>query len=102
MFVFFPVTTSDLSNHNYPMSFSPCQDAIIPNLWQYWKIEKPSAAKKTNIAFEFKMTYRCAYNSLDLYMRVKLPLGSGYVDGEISSLEFNHGNREITIKGNLV
>lgn len=99
---FFPITSGDLDNHNYPMSFSPCQDAIIPNLWQYWEIEKASAAKKTNIAFEFKMTYCCTYNALDLYMRVKLPLGSGYVDGEISSLEFNHENREITIKGNLV
>lgn len=99
---FFPVTTSDLEVFNYPMSFSPCQDTINPdtNLWPYWEIEKPDPAKKTNIGFEFKLQYCCAYNTLDLFMRVLFK--DGVTVGEINSIDFDHATREITIKGNLV
>lgn len=97
---FFPVTAGDLRHVNFPMSFSPCQSGIVGNLWEYWKIEKPDAGKKTNIGFEFKLNYCCAYNTLDLYMRVLF--ADGVTEGEISSIDFDHGSREITIKGNLV
>lgn len=99
---FFPVTASDLHNHNYPMSFSPCADAISPtgNLWKYWEIEQPANGKKTNIAFDFKLQYCCGYNSLDLYQKVLMK--DGVTVGEIQSIDFDHYTMEITIKGNLL
>lgn len=99
---FIPITTSDIYNYNYPMSFSPCQDPISPtgNLWQFWQIEKPANDKKTNISFAFTLEYCCAYNALDLYMRVLFQ--DGVTEGEIKSIDFNYANRTILIKGELV
>lgn len=95
---FFPITLGDLSNYNFPMSFSVNANGVINNLWHYWDIEQPTNAKKTNIAFEFKLLYCCDYKSLDLYQSVKFENGD---EGEIDSIEFNFANREITVKGNL-
>lgn len=99
---FFPISASDLYNYNYPMSLSPCQDPISPtgNLWQYWQIETPDPAKKTNISFNFKMDYCCAYNSLDLYMKVLFE--DGVTEGIITSIDYEYSIRSIIIKGNLL
>ena len=97
---FFPITMSDLKHINYPMSFSPCQNGIANNLWNYWAIDMPIGGKKTNIAFEFKLNYCCSYNSLDLYMKVLFQ--DGVTEGEINYIQYDYQNRTITIKGNLI
>lgn len=92
---------------NYPMSFSPNQNfnpALGPaanngNLWQYHQIDVPSPSKKTNIAFEFTLQYCCEFSSLNLYQKVVMKNGD---IGEISSVEFDHFNRTINVKGNLI
>lgn len=100
----FPVFWSYL---NYPMSFAPNQNfnpslgpaSVNGNLWQYHEIDVPSPSKKTNIAFEFTLQYCCELSSLNLYQKVVMKNGD---IGEISSVEFDHFNRTINVKGNLI
>lgn len=95
---FFPILLGDLKNFNPQMSFSVDANAIQDNLWGFWEIERPSNAKKTNIAFNFKLQYCCSFNSLEIYQSVLFENGD---IGEINSIEYDFANREITIKGNL-
>ena len=85
--------------YNNAMSFDPDADSIEGNLWQYWEIEKADPSKKTNIAFEFKIEYCCAFNALGLYQKVKMK--NGWI-GEIDFIEYDYANREILIKGNIL
>lgn len=92
---------------NYPMSFSPNQNfnpalgpaALNGNLWQYHNIDAPNPSKKSNIAFEFTLQYCCEFSTLNLYQKVKMKNGDL---GEIHSIEFDHFNRTINVKGNLI
>lgn len=92
---------------NYPMSFSPEQNSIPApnpasnnrNLWQYHTIDVPSPSKKRNIAFEVKLQYCCEFSTLNLYQKVVMKNGD---IGEINSVTFDHYERTITIKGNLI
>lgn len=92
---------------NYPMSFAPNQNfnpalgasSTNGNLWQYHEIDVPSPSKKTNIAFEFTLQYCCEFSTLNLYQKVVMKNGD---IGEISSVEFDHFNRTINVKGNLI
>lgn len=95
---FFPITPSELRYYNYPMSFDPDAWAINGlNLWGFNQIDKPASNKKTNIAFEYKLQYCCAYNSIELYMSTLFESG----EGEINFIEYDYGTREVTIKGNI-
>lgn len=85
--------------YNYPMSFSPQQAGINNNLWQYHYIDAPSPNKKTNIAFEFTLQYCCEFGNLNIYQKVKMKNGD---IGEISSVTYDHFNRTINVKGNLI
>jgi len=85
--------------YNYPMSFSPDQNGLSLNLWQYHAIDAPSPDKKTNIAFQFKLNYCCDYGTLNIYQKVKMKDGS---IGEIEYVQFDHENRSITVRGNLL
>ncbi|MEF7427677.1 hypothetical protein V4W88_10075, partial [Pediococcus acidilactici] len=80
-------------------SFDPQADAIEGNLWQYWEIEKADPSKKTNISFEFKLEYCCAFNALGLYQKVKMK--NGWI-GEVEFIEYDYATRQITIKGNIL
>lgn len=95
---FFPVSASDLFNYNFPYSFDPDADLISSgNLWQFHSIDIPSASKKTNISFEYKLQMCCAYMSLELYMSTQFNTD----EGEINYIEYDFARREILIKGNL-
>lgn len=95
---FFPISASDLFNFNFPMSFDPDAEAIAStNLWDFHKIDIPSASKKTNQSFILKLQFCCQYTSLQLYMSVQLENDQG----EINSIEYDYATREILIKGNL-
>lgn len=85
--------------YNWPMSFSPDMNVINRNLWQWHEIDKPSPDKRTNIGFQFKITYCCGFNTLNLYQKVKFK--DGYY-GEINEILFDHENRSINVKGNLI
>jgi hypothetical protein len=92
---------------NWPMSFAPNQNfnpalgtqSVNGNLWQYHEIDVPSPSKKTNIAFEFTLQYCCEFSALNLYQKVVMKNGD---IGEIDSVEFDHFNRTINVKGNLI
>ena len=92
---------------NYPMSFAPNQNfnpalgpaALNGNLWQYHQIDAPLPSKKSNIAFEFTLQYCCEFSALNLYQKVVMKNGD---IGEINSVEFDHFNRTINVKGNLI
>jgi hypothetical protein len=100
-----PISTYYYSNS--PMSFAPNQNfnpalgaaANNGNLWQYHEIDVPSPSKKTNIAFEFTLQYCCEFSALNLYQKVVMKNGD---IGEINSVEFDHFNRTINVKGNLI
>lgn len=95
---FFPVSASDLFNYNFPYSFDPDADLISSgNLWQFHNIDIPSASKKTNISFEYKLQMCCAYMNLELYMSTQFNSD----EGEINLIEYDFARREILIKGNL-
>lgn len=95
---FFPVSASDLFNYNFPYSFDPDADLISSgNLWQFHNIDIPTADKKTNISFEYKLQMCCAYMSLELYMSTQFNTD----EGEINYIEYDFARREILIKGNL-
>jgi hypothetical protein len=95
---FFPVSASDLFNYNFPYSFDPDADLISSgNLWQFHNIDIPTASKKTNISFEYKLQMCCAYMSLELYMSTQFNTD----EGEINYIEYDFARREILIKGNL-
>ena len=95
---FFPVSASDLFNYNFPYSFDPDADLVSSgNLWQFHSIDIPSASKKTNISFEYKLQMCCAYMSLELYMSTQFNTD----EGEINYIEYDFARREILIKGNL-
>ena len=95
---FFPVSASDLFNYNFPYSFDPDADLISSgNLWQFHNIDIPTANKKTNISFEYKLQMCCAYMSLELYMSTQFNTD----EGEINYIEYDFARREILIKGNL-
>ena len=95
---FFPVSASDLFNYNFPYSFDPDADLISSgNLWQFHSIDIPTANKKTNISFEYKLQMCCAYMSLELYMSTQFNTD----EGEINYIEYDFARREILIKGNL-
>lgn len=98
---FFPISSSDCYNYNYPMSFDPDANGIgnAYNLWEFNQIDIPNDAKKTNIAFTFKLRFCCSFLNLNLYQKVKL---SSTFDGEINALEFDYQNQEIIVKGNLI
>ena len=98
---FFPISSSDCYNYNYPMSFDPQANGIGNryNLWEFHKIDAPNNNKITNTSFEFKLYYCCEFNYLNLYMKVKL---NDNFTGEINYLLFDHDKREITVKGNLI
>lgn len=85
--------------YNSPMSFDPLQNTLGRNLWQYHEIDVPSDDKKTNIAFEFTIQYCCEFNNLNIYQKVVMKNGD---IGEISSVIFDHYNRTINVKGNLL
>ena len=95
---FFPVSALDLFNYNFPYSFDPDADLVSSgNLWQFHSIDIPSASKKTNISFEYKLQMCCAYMSLELYMSTQFNTD----EGEINYIEYDFARREILIKGNL-
>jgi len=95
---FFPVSASDLFNYNFPYSFDPDADLISSgNLWQFHNIDIPTADKKTNISFEYKLQMCCDYMSLELYMSTQFNTD----EGEINYIEYDFARREILIKGNL-
>lgn len=95
---FFPVSASDLFNYNFPYSFDPDADLISSgNLWQFHSIDIPTADKKTNISFEYKLQMCCAYMNLELYMSTQF----NSEEGEINLIEYDFARREILIKGNL-
>lgn len=95
---FFPVSASDLFNYNFPYSFDPDADLVSSgNLWQFHSIDIPTANKKTNISFEYKLQMCCAYMSLELYMSTQFNTD----EGEINYIEYDFARREILIKGNL-
>jgi len=95
---FFPVSASDLFNYNFPYSFDPDADLISSgNLWQFHNIDIPSASKKTNRSFEYKLQMCCAYMNLELYMSTQFNSD----EGEINLIEYDFARREIIIKGNL-
>ena len=96
--VHFPIAITDVYNYNYAFSFSPAANGISNNLWPYHAIDMPSDSKKTNISFEFKLKYCCAYNALDLYQSVKFENGW---DGEINYIDFDFANRLVIVKGNV-
>ena len=93
------INGSDCFNYNNAMSFDPAASQINPNLWQYWTIETADPDKKTNISFEFKLEYCCAFNTLGIYQKVKMK--NGWI-GEIDLIEYDYANREILIKGNIL
>lgn len=98
---FFPISSSDCFNYNYPMSFSPLADGISSNynLFEFNQIETAQNDKKTNITFNFTLNFCCSYSSLDIYQKVKL---STIQDGEITEVVFDYDKREINVKGNLI
>lgn len=95
-----PISASDLHNYNFPFSFDPDAYPIISgqNLWDFHQIDIPSAGKKTNISFDFKLQGCCQYNALEIYMGVQLENDIG----EIESIEIDKGNNTVTIKGHLI
>lgn len=93
------ITSAISKNYNYPMAFDPSANPYGKNLWQYHQIDVPSPDKKTNIRFSFKMQYCCDYSGLNLYQRIKFKDGNL---GEVNFVQFNHEERSITIKGNLL
>lgn len=101
---FFPLTSGDCYNYNFCMSFDPDADNVsgsgFRNLWQFHSIDIPSNSKRTNISIDLTLQYCCSYNSLDLYQ--KILLADGITVAEIEDIKFNHQNREIQIKANLV
>ena len=95
---FVRVSARHLFNYNFPYSFDPDGDLISSgNLWQFHSIDIPSASKKTNISFEYKLQMCCAYMSLELYMSTQFNTD----EGEINYIEYDFARREILIKGNL-
>jgi hypothetical protein len=94
---FFPVNATDLRNYNYPFSFDPDAYAITPNnLWPYHAIDAPTAGKRTNIAFDFKLQLCCQYLQKEIYMSVLLPDGE---TGEIESIDYDFETLEVLVKG---
>jgi len=101
---FFPVASADCANYNFPMSFDPDADDIggnnFRNLWMHHSIDANNDDSNVNIGFEFKLSFCCQYNTLEVYQKVLFKDGS--TTGEITSVDFDFGKREITIKGNLI
>lgn len=96
---FFPITTAELRNWNFPMSFDPDAQAINGvNLWGFHAIDIPTNGKKTNIAFEFNLQFCTQYINIELYMSVQFENGEV---GEINEITYDFFKREINIKGNL-
>ena len=103
---FILVTSGDCSNYNFQMSFDPDADDIagggtgFRNLWRFHSIDANNDSDLTNVGFEFTLQFCCAYNTLDLYQKVLFK--DGVTRGEIDSVDFDFGKREIIIKGNLI
>jgi hypothetical protein len=95
------INPADCYYYNHPMSHDPDASTINDNLWsEFHSIDAPDPAKKDVIQFEVILDY-CneTYNTLDIFQTVVMPNGTD--EGEIESVEFDHGRRQIKLTGNL-
>lgn len=90
---------NDFQVKNYPMFFSPLQNAIYPNLWEFHAIDMPTPGSKENISFNFKLNYCCEFLSLDMYQKVLLNAND---EGEINYVKIDKKNFLIEVRGNLI
>lgn len=95
------INPADCRYYNPLFSFDPDADGIHPNLWSYFhSIDAPIPGKKDLIGFEVTMDYcKEEYNDMDIFQSVLMP--DGVTEGEINSVEFDHENRQIIVKGFL-
>jgi hypothetical protein len=95
------INPADCYYYNHPMSHDPDASTINDNLWsEFHVIDAPDPAKKDVIQFEVILDYcQETYNTLDIFQTVVMPNGTD--EGEIESVEFDHGRRQIKLTGNL-